>query len=343
MAARSTSIVLHNHTTEDLTLTSTDLPHGAWTVPPPDGIGPGADGAWESESDGIATGTEGSAVYAIGGQGDSVRIDWDNPFGGTNKYTFNLSSGWAIYQSGWEGNNVSVEYTLEPSTLHTTNFRPSLHGFPYDNNWPDSPLTTIDLGVGKIGIGSAQAGLCGGMVYAALDYWANNRPIPPDRPDPAAPGNPLYDYLVSRLIDSFDLPALPVRLLEIMNPVYPDTGSAGQPLEGRAPIIIKDSWPQIRSWVDSGFPAPICLENVKSVNPVDLGENHQTAVWGYQMDGNMVTLFTYDPNIHGDDTVTVQFQASDVLTAPVLTVSKPGQQHPVFCFLTTAYSKSNPP
>lgn len=342
MAARSTSIVLHNNTDQDLTLTSSDLPHGTWTRQPPDNIGGTADGSWESESDGIATGTEGTVVFAIGGNGDSVLISWDNPFAGTNKYKFNLSPGWALYQAGWEGDNATVEYTLEPSAMHATNFRPSQHGFPYANSWDEAPLTTIDLGIAQIPVGNAALGLCGGMVYTALDYWAASRAVPPDRPDPAAPGTPLYDYLVKRLVDSFDLPALPARLMTIMNPAYPDTGSAGQPLEGRAPIIIKDSWPAIRSWVDSGFPAPICLENVKSVLPTDLGENHQAAVWGYQMDGNVVTLFTYDPNIPGDDTVTVSFDASDVLSSPNISVSN-SQQHPVLCFLTTAYEKSDPP
>jgi hypothetical protein len=342
MAARSVTITFHNNTDQDLTLTSSDLPHGAWTTKPPDNIGANADGTWESESDGIATGTQGSVTYAIGGDGDSVLINWDDPFAGTNKFSFNLSSGYALYQDGWEGDNVSVDYTLERSALHATDFRPSQHGFPYDNSWPDSPLTTIDLGVAQIPIGSASNGLCGGMVYAALDYWANSLPIPQDRPNPAAPGTPLYDYLVQRLIDSFDLPNLPARLLTIMNPAYPDTGSAGNPLEGRAPIMIKDAWPQIRGWIDGGFPAPICLQNIVSALPTDLGHNHQTAVWGYQMDGNLVTLFTYDPNISGDDTVSVQFNAADVLSAPSVTVSNPRQDQ-VFCFLTTAYAKSDPP
>jgi hypothetical protein len=342
MAARSISIVLHNTTDQDLTLTSSDLPHGIWTSKPPDNIGPQADGSWESESDGIGTGTQGSLVFSIGGSGDSVLIGWDNPIAGTNKFSINLSSGYALYQSGWDGDNASIEYTLEVSALHATAFRPSQHGFPFNNDWQPAALTTIDLGIAQIPIGDASSGLCGGMVYAALDYFAASLPIPQQRPDPQAPGTPLYDYLVKRLIDSFDLPNLPVRLLTIMNPAYPDTGSAGNPLEGRAPVIIKDAWPQIRSWIDGGFPAPICLENVKSALPTDLGLNDQTGVWGYQMDGNFVTLFTYDPNIPGDDTVSITFDASDVLNPPNISVSNP-QQHPVLCFLTTSYTKSDPP
>ncbi|MFD8480540.1 hypothetical protein [Kitasatospora sp. NPDC059673] len=342
MAARSVQITLHNHSDQDLTLTSNDLPGGEWTTQPPDNVGPQADTTWASESDGIATGTQGSAVYAIGGDGSSLKIAWDNPFAGTNKYATDVSPGFALYQSGWSGDNVSVDYVLEPSTPHNTTFRPSQHGFPFDNSWTSAPLTSIDLGVATIPIGNAEYGLCGGMVYAALDYWAASLPVPQDRPDPAAPGTPLYDYLVSRLFDSFDLPSLPVTLLTIGNPAYPDTGSAGNPLEGRSPIIIKDAWPQIRTWIDSGFPAPICLVKALSANPMDLQHDHQVAAWGYQMSGNQVTLCLYDPNLPGRDDLTLQFDEADILNPPNISPSDPAQGQ-IFCFVTTAYTQKTPP
>ncbi|MBX7553332.1 hypothetical protein [Streptomyces sp. NPDC004232] len=342
MAARSTQITLHNHTDQDLTLTSDDLPGGEWTTQPPDNLGPQADTTWASESSGVATGTEGNVVYSIGGNGTSLKIAWDNPFAGTNKYATDVGSGFALYQSGWSGDNVSIDYVLESSTQHNTTFRPSQHGFPFDNSWTSAPLTSIDLGVATIPIGNAEYGLCGGMVYAALDYWAASLPVPQDRPDPAAPGTALYDFIVSRLFDSFDLPSLPATLVAIGNPAYPDTGSAGNPLEGRSPTIIKDAWPQIRTWIDGGFPAPICLVKVLSVNPLDLQHDHQVAVWGYQMSGNQVTLSLYDPNFAGRDDLTIQFDESDVLNPPSITVSDPAQGQ-VFCFVTTAYTQKTPP
>lgn len=83
MEARSTHIVLRNNTPEDLTLTSVDLPHGEWssdTSQPPLNFGPDAASEWMSESNGIATGTEGTVVFAIGGGGATLRLDWDNPY-----------------------------------------------------------------------------------------------------------------------------------------------------------------------------------------------------------------------------------------------------------------------
>jgi len=48
---------------------------------------------------------------------------------------------------------------------------PSADGFAFANAWPAAPAVTVPLLVGSAGIGNAARGLCGGMVFAALDYW----------------------------------------------------------------------------------------------------------------------------------------------------------------------------
>lgn len=49
-------------------------------------------------------------------------------------------------------------------------FLPSRHGFAFVNSWPSEPAVVLTTPFGKIGVGNASAGLCGGMVFAALDY-----------------------------------------------------------------------------------------------------------------------------------------------------------------------------
>jgi len=49
-------------------------------------------------------------------------------------------------------------------------------------------------------VGNASAGLCGGMVFAALDYWYAGIVPPSAQP---APKTPLYKFLVQRIIDSW--------------------------------------------------------------------------------------------------------------------------------------------
>jgi hypothetical protein len=72
MAARSTLTRLHNRTPHRLTRVDANLDHGQWTDPnePPGFISPGTTVFIESESDGIATGTEGSIRYASDGGGE---------------------------------------------------------------------------------------------------------------------------------------------------------------------------------------------------------------------------------------------------------------------------------
>ena len=78
------------------------------------------------------------------------------------------------------------------------------------------PLEQIDLPIGgKIPVGDASNGLCGGMTFATRDYYAKGLPVPEVE---AAPGDgPLYDYVVRRLIDSFHIPDGVARFYDWMN------------------------------------------------------------------------------------------------------------------------------
>ena len=49
-------------------------------------------------------------------------------------------------------------------------FQPSANGFAFENSWPSEPAVSVETAFGPINIGDASAGLCGGMVFAALDY-----------------------------------------------------------------------------------------------------------------------------------------------------------------------------
>ncbi len=62
-------------------------------------------------------------------------------------------------------------------------FLPSQDAFAFTNAWPSEPAVVVPTPFGKISIGNAAAGLCGGMVFAALDYWhAGIAPPRPARP-----------------------------------------------------------------------------------------------------------------------------------------------------------------
>src|SRR6188472_4271640 len=83
-------------------------------------------------------------------------------------------------------------------------FLASRNGFAFTNAWPSQPAVTVETHFGPIAIGNAASGLCGGMVFVALDRWYAGAALPTTRP---AAGQPLYRQIVQRLIDSWDLPA----------------------------------------------------------------------------------------------------------------------------------------
>src|SRR5690348_17468067 len=148
MAARSTRVTVRNQTGVTLHHIDDSLEHGIWTDPlsPPAEIGPGATMWWQSESDGVATGTEGHARYAVVGSNDIVTFHWDNPFVGANFYEQSVTGPFGIYFSGGTGNNTEATYSLIPNTrVAVPGYLPSTHGFAFSNQWPAEHITSITL------------------------------------------------------------------------------------------------------------------------------------------------------------------------------------------------------
>jgi len=367
MPVRSTRVMLHNRTPFTLSLTGSSLDHGDWTPPswnPPGSIPPGATLGWQSESDGVATGTEGTATYAIGNTGQTLSIHWDNPYVGLNSYHQSVGPGFGVSFSGGKGNNAEADYTLQPDApVVVPDFLPSLNGFPFENSWPGQADTYIELppftwwGNG-IKIGDASNGMCGGMSYAVRDYYVAR--LWPAQTKPFGVGDPLYDYIVRRLFDSFNSPlfgscdpgvcggwnilADVADFQTQMDPVYPDSdnyitdGAVG---DGRAWIMAHEAWPQIQADIDSGVPCPLGLVLIKSLLPTDLGKNHQVLIYGYQLSQQHLTLFVYDPNSPGKDNVRISLDISDT-GEPIAVTHNVGVSRPIYSFFALRYDTHAP-
>lgn len=187
-------------------------------------------------------------------------------------------------------------------------FVPSADGFAFANAWPATPAVTVPLPGGSVGIGNAARGLCGGMVFAALDYW--HAGVAPPVGQPAA-GTPLYRFIVRRLIDSWHLPAGVARYYRWM--LLPDGDFARA---GVAARTVRREWPAIRASIDGGNPAALGVVTVASANPLLLGGNHQVLGYGYSVAGTEVTLRVYDPNVGPDDGVWIRFDTAPGLDGP---------------------------
>lgn len=223
-------------------------------------------------------------------------------------------------------------------------FLPSTSGFSFANAFPHVPVRRIGIpGVISLPIGDASNGLCGGMAYAVRDYFEAGRPPPPDTTPPGE--GVLFDYLVDRLFDSFDLPLGPARYLGLMNPLLSDGESVWSRLglvpHGRAWRMVNEEWPMIRNDIDRGHPSPLGLVTVKSANPVDLKLNHQVLAYGYEVSGDMASLRLLDPNLPGRDDVTLSLSVADPARSTAVTLVP--SERPVFAFFRTAYRPRRPP
>ena len=224
-------------------------------------------------------------------------------------------------------------------------FLPSQHGFAFTNSWPSAPAVEIATRLGTLGIGNAARGLCGGMVFAALDYWHAGIGPPAAQP---APGSPLYRYIVRRLIASWRIPAGVARYYQWM--MLPDGDRdvtalgrrLGRTRHGVSRRTIAAQWPRIKSSLDDGIPAPLGLVTVASANPARLRHNHQALAYGYVLSGREVTMRVYDPNSGPDDDVFIRFDASAPERATAFSHNL-NLGWPVRGFFLVGYSPATPP
>lgn len=222
-------------------------------------------------------------------------------------------------------------------------FLPSRNGFHFSNSFPNTPDFRINVLGQTIAIGNAANGLCGGMTYAARDIFQAAQMPPAGRTSPT--GGPLFDFIARRLMDSFELPGGPLKYLGLMNPGLPDHETDASRLgiapHGRSWIMIRDEWPRIRADLDAGRLVNMALVRIKSLNPGDLGHNHQVLAWGYDLDGNTLDIRLYDPNFPEADNVCLTLNLADPQhTTPVVHNRDAGD---VFCFFRTGYTFASPP
>jgi hypothetical protein len=223
-------------------------------------------------------------------------------------------------------------------------FVPQPDAFLFTNSWPSAPAVTIPTPFGPIGVGNAANGLCGGMVYAAVDYWIAGQTPPQERP---APGTPLYQFIVRRLIDSWHVPTGVAEYFLWMN--LPD-GDLSVTMLGRQVVIqrgiswrtIEQQWPLVKASIDAGVAAPLGLVTVQSANVADLGKNHQVGAYAYSVSGAEVTVKVYDPNSGQDDGVCIRFDTSAPQQATTFS-SNINIDVPVRGFFMTGYTPVSPP
>ncbi|WP_350285775.1 hypothetical protein [uncultured Croceitalea sp.] len=176
-------------------------------------------------------------------------------------------------------------------TKKMTAFKPVQHGFKFENTFKNIFIDAIDWRTG---------GLCGGMVYTALDYYnTRGRTIPKTIYRPTE-GSPLQRYLYDRQVTS--LTSNLDKWAEIgLNP-----GGARNSeffnwgLENKRGSRINE----LRSFIDRGIPVPLGMQSVGEKDS-DPG-NHQVLAIGYDFGTaqdmangrykRKMKIYIYDPN-----------------------------------------------
>lgn len=237
-------------------------------------------------------------------------------------------------------------------TRQMTGFLPSRHGWPFDNRFAAIPPFKL---IGELRYGDASKGLCGGMVYSALDYFMAGLPLPriPET-DLSRYRSPMqgsvFDYLGKRLFHSFDLPKGVWNYIELMRPDYPDCQTYSRNALSPAPRnrawrVIRQEWPLIKSRLDTGQPTPLGLVRTISKEIKDLGKNHQVLAYGYELNGDDLKLFIYDPN-RGDpghrDRDEIKLELNIGSPERRLNI-RFWDRDPVYCFFQTDYAYFTPP
>ena len=173
-----------------------------------------------------------------------------------------------------------------------TSFSPVSQGFQFPNYFTVKLPVKFQLPLaGTVDLNNVVFGLCGGMCFAALDYFYT-RHILPRYVSPQELDSRLLVFLCERQIDSLQVPVL-LKVIDWM-------ASGNDSIAAR---MIKSEIPKLRRTLDRGEPAVLCLIRTHGLeNPT---QNHQVVATGYDLDAGMMTISLYDPN-HPGQTPTIR-------------------------------------
>lgn len=181
------------------------------------------------------------------------------------------------------------------ATEKMTDFDPNVHGFAFANTFQNDFVRETDW---------RTSGLCGGMVYTALDFYRTNKPIPRQTYRPAVQTR-LHDYIYDRQVNSnldnadkwaeLGFNPFGARNSEFFN--WGLQGFGGGRLQ------------ELRAKIDRGLPVPLGLWHYGN----QPGGDHQVLAIGYDTGryrGDLgrhkedLKIFIYDPN-HPNQTMTL--------------------------------------
>lgn len=166
-----------------------------------------------------------------------------------------------------------------------TNFEPILHGYRFSNRF-EKNLPNFML---KLILRDSVYGLCGGMVFSALDSFLNKSDLNPViKTSDLEPK--FINFLWKRQFDS-----MPIKnYLQLTHKTFQNDQK-----------LLHDTFKRQIPWVietiNKGVPAAIIIIRSKNIeNPTD---NHQILLTDYKINGPITEFTCYDPNHPSKSTI----------------------------------------
>lgn len=182
------------------------------------------------------------------------------------------------------------------------NFIPSLHGFAFANRFPGYILPSCVSSFPGISnfLSSSQScyGLCGGMCFAAYDFFNAQRTITSNNTIPK-PGSPLYRYLYKRQLDSY--------------------GQFGKLIAKFAHwTVLSDSTVdrltyyelnKVATQIENGQAVILGLVYTSIAKTIAIWLNHQVLAYNYLEEAEAIKIKIYDPNFPYQDDIIIEIKS----------------------------------
>ncbi len=168
-----------------------------------------------------------------------------------------------------------------------TSFNAVHHGFKFSNSFINHVIS-----VPALGIDFTTGGRCGGMAFAALDYWHHRLAIPEDSSLPVDE-TLVSTYIYDRLINSIVANAF--KFFHFMRTPDHPTWINGI---GVARATREEEFPKLQQLIDQGQPCALGLTRARDVG--GFGNDHQVVAYGYEVGDPYSTVLIYDnraPNL----------------------------------------------
>jgi hypothetical protein len=191
-------------------------------------------------------------------------------------------------------------------------FKPSVHGFKFVNNFPGYPLPFSIPNLSNLTAVKSSYGLCGGMSSAVYDFLLAGRSIPSITTAPER-ASTLHRYLYRRQVDTFGaFGEYIAKFAQWM--VLPDDTILGTQKR------TYDEFEEIRAKLDDGNAVVLGLVYVSGSESMAIWNNHQVLAYGYsEISATTIDVKICDPNYPQRDDIVIRLER-----VPVGTTFVPG-------------------